>query len=341
MAAGCVAIPHNPLSPKFVSGTDAARRVDIEFGGTIAAHDPGVAIGRASCPLLVDVSGNRPGRCTLPVAGGVMRVDVGASSSPAAIRSPDAVVVRSVTESAIIAMLAARARFVVRCPGPPAQVVANGTRISCALSRGGKSAGVARIVYYSSFDGPYLISPKLPYHPRANPLYGLAVTSQTATRVTADGARMARYLASIAGANQHDALVRRGLIRGAQCPPKIVLTPETSLTCSVNLGGSFLEYDLRFDTGRGAVVDTESVVLIVADITASLRRYFLHALPLVDPRAPAGTRIRIDCGPDAVALLAPGESLPCTAYAGSDAFAVSAQLLNGSGDVAFTIPRIR
>jgi hypothetical protein len=52
-----------------LSGSDAADRIDVDIAGMIAALHPGVTVGRAKCPYLLDISGDAVGRCTLPVTG--------------------------------------------------------------------------------------------------------------------------------------------------------------------------------------------------------------------------------------------------------------------------------
>jgi len=87
--AGCSSgVMHDPFNPNFLSGDDAAKRVDIDFGGMVAASHPSVTVGRARCPFLIDLSGGHTGRCSLPVTGGEMRVDVSASRRPPASARP-------------------------------------------------------------------------------------------------------------------------------------------------------------------------------------------------------------------------------------------------------------
>jgi hypothetical protein len=134
--AGCSSgVMHNPLNPNFLSGDDAAKRVDIDFGGMVAADHPSVTVGRARCPFLIDLSGGHTGRCLLPVTGGEMRVGVGLSRAPSGVRSADTLIVRSEAEPRIAADLARPGvRIVVRCPGPAVRVVPNDTTIHCALT---------------------------------------------------------------------------------------------------------------------------------------------------------------------------------------------------------------
>ncbi len=325
---------HDPLHPRFLSGSDAADRIFLDFGGMIVASHPGVTVGRPHCPLLIDVSSGHEGRCTVPVTGGEMRVDIGTTSTPNGVSSPDALIVRSDAEPKIAAELAqAGIRSAVRCPGPAVRVVPNQTEIRCALVHPSPSRRSVS-VRFAGYDGAFV---QRIWKPRKDlkALYDRSVTAHSDDRALIDGPRFGEYLRAIAGANAHAELARRGLIRAARCPAKIVLTPDTHATCSVLLGDSPLLYDLRFDRGRGVVVEADHVTVIVATVRERAERYYTHGLPLMAPSLPAATRVRVDCGTHAVALLTPGESLPCAAYAGDEQFAFDTQLVDSGGAFAF------
>jgi len=60
--AACARGPlHDALHPRFLSGNDAADRIDVRIGGMIVAHHPSVTVGRAKCPYLINLSGNAVG----------------------------------------------------------------------------------------------------------------------------------------------------------------------------------------------------------------------------------------------------------------------------------------
>ena len=325
---------HDPLHPRFLSASDAADRISFDFGGMVAASHPDVTVGHPHCPPLVDVSAGHMGRCIVPVTGGEMRVDIGATSTPNGVSSPDTLIVRSDAEPKIAVELErAGIRSAVRCPGPSVRVVPNGTEIRCTLVR--PTAGRRWVdVRFAGYDD---LSVARIWKPRKElePLYARSVTAHTDDRAVIDGARFGEYLRATAGANAHAELARRGLIRSARCPARIILTPDTRATCSVQLGDTPLLYDLRFDRGRGVVVSTDKVTLIVATVRERAQRYYTHGLPLMDPPIPAATRVRIDCGMHAVALLTPGESLPCAAFAGDKEFDFGTQLVDSGGTFAF------
>ncbi len=67
---------HDVTHPVFLAGEDARAQIDGEIGDMLAARHPGVAVGRSSCPYLLNLTGGRSARCTIPVAGASMRIDV-------------------------------------------------------------------------------------------------------------------------------------------------------------------------------------------------------------------------------------------------------------------------
>lgn len=330
-------VVRDPLHPNFLGGDDAAKRVDIYVGGMVAASHPTIVVGRARCPYLIDLSGHHTGRCSLPVTGGQLPVDVSASSGPSGTTSADTLIVRSEAEPRIAAELGASpSRAIVRCPGPAVRVVPNYTTIRCAFTRPGLGRVTVR-VNFSAYDGVYVmdaVKPDPKRDARLDALLDRAVLAQTAARIVLDGPKLGPYLRARTGGTEHDELERRRLIGTAQCPSRITLTPHVHSACTVRVGSASLPYDLRFDQGRGLVVVQNLTVEILAFVRERAVRYFAHVIPIVDPSLPAGSRIRIDCGRGAVALLTPGESLPCTAYAAGQAFAFNAQLVDAEGSVA-------
>lgn len=333
--AGCSSgVMRDPFNPNFLSGDDAAKRVDIDFGGMVAASHPSVTVGRARCPFLIDLSGGHTGRCSLPVTGGEMRVDVSASRAPTGVRSPDTLIVRSEAEPRIAAELAGSGvRVAVRCPGPAVRVAPNDTTIHCALTGARVSHGSVR-VEFAGYDDLFVFGSKNS-GTRLDTLLDRAVTSRTDARIVLDGSKLGPYLRAVAGGAAHDELERRRLIGVAHCPSRITLTWRAHAACTVRVGSATLPYDLRFDQGRGLVVEADPTVEILAVLRERAERFFIHVIPIIDPSLPAGSRIRVDCGGGTVALLTPGEGLPCTAYAAKQAFPFAAQLLSSGGNVTF------
>jgi hypothetical protein len=327
-------VARDPFHPRFLSGDDAAKRIDVSFGGTLVADYPSITVGRARCPFLVDLSGGHTARCTLPVAGGVMRVDVGVSAAPNGVHSPDALIVRSEAEPRIADQLARPGeRIAVRCPGPPVRVVPNDTTIHCAFNGAGTTNGSVRVEFGTGGELYVFGSKKKDVDVDA--LFERAVIAQSASRIVLDGPRLGTYLRAEAGGTQRDELERRHLIGMARCPPRITLVPTVHAACTVRLGTANLRLDLRYDRGRGMVVDFGPSVEIVAAVRERAERFFAHILPIVDPSLPAMARIRIDCGTATVALLEPGEALPCTTYAGKQVFPFAAQLVESGGSLTF------
>ena len=302
----------------------------------VAASHPSVVVGRAHCPYLIDLSGNHTGRCRLPVTGGAMRVDVGASRTPAGVTLRDALVVRSEVEPYVAAQLGgSRARITVRCPGPPVRIVpysfADYARIRCTFTRAGQRPNSARITLHG-YDGISVAGPEQ-RDAAHDGLLDHATIAQTKTRVVLDGLRLAPYFRSFAGGTAHDELERRHLIGAVRCPSRITLTPRAHAACSVRVGSEKLSYDLRFDLGRGLVIDDDQSVEVLAVVRERAERYFVHVLPVLDPSFRSGERVHIDCGKGTVALLIPGSDLPCTAYAGGEAFPFVAELTESDGSL--------
>lgn len=327
---------HDPFHPNFLGGEDAAKRVDVYVGGMIAASHPSVVVGRARCPYLIDISGNHTGRCFLPVTGGELPVDVSASGGPTGTTSADTLIVRSEAEPRVAAELGFPTRAIVHCPGPAVRIVPNYTTIRCGFARPGFKRGTVR-VGFNGYDGVYVLGaakPDAKRDARIDALLDRAVLAQTAARIVLDGPKLGPYLRARTGGTEHDELERRRLIGTARCPSRVTLTPNVHAACTVRVGSASLPYDLRFDRGRGLVVVQNLTVEIVAHVRERAVRYFAYVIPIIDPSLPARSRIRIDCGRVTVALLIPGEGLPCTAYAAGQAFAFNAQLVDVDGSVA-------
>ena len=333
--AACSTTVRYVTHPRFASGDDAAKRIDAHFGANIAADHPSVKLGHAKCPVLVDLSGGRTGRCTLPVGDMEMRVDIGVRSALYGLASPDTLIVRRDAEPRIAADLAyAGASADVHCPAPAVRVVqSRSTMVSCALTLKGRSHGTVRV----GFSG---LNDLFTYGPRTRSAYNEALFSRAvisennATAVLA-GPGLERYLRAVVGWQRNAELARRGLIRRAHCPSRVVLSAGVHVTCTVQLGTSSQRFDVRFDLGRGLVAEPEYTIEIVADVRDRAERFFSYGLPIAVPAVPTGTRVHVDCGKKTVALLIPGESIPCTAYAGKTAYPFEAKLLTAGGDLAF------
>jgi hypothetical protein len=258
--------------------------------------------------------------------------------SSSSSRSFDTVFVRHEAERFIATHLETpRHHYAANCGGPPVRVVPIGTSFPCAISGGAPGIRFLRVAIVNGYGDLFMDGPGWPKWratPGAERLLGPGVAAKTEGGVVIAGPLMERYLRATAGGITHPELARRKLIGAAHCPPRIALTPGVHATCRVQLGASSLSYDLRFDQGRGLVVDTDPVVEIVPDLRDFSERYFMHAIPVIDPALAAGSRVRIDCGPSDVALLTPGEAMPCTAYAGKDIFPFAVKLLDQSGNVA-------
>jgi hypothetical protein len=59
-----------------ISGEDARTMLDRDAGAMLAARHPGLLVGPARCPFLMNLTGGKVGTCTISVAGETMRVGV-------------------------------------------------------------------------------------------------------------------------------------------------------------------------------------------------------------------------------------------------------------------------
>jgi hypothetical protein len=331
--AGCARGPlHDALNPRFISGSDAADRIEVDIGALIVAHHPGVTVGRARCPFLINVSGDIVGRCTLPVAGQAFRIDV----RPAAIAlqergAPEPVVSREVSVVPRDVLLIRNdverevadqledtypVRFTVRCPGPAMRIAADPIALRCSLAYGRWKGGFARVQIaggdISVTQGPKNVATLEQIFSRRGTVRG------TDTEVV-DGLRMQRYIYAIAGDRVHAALTRRGLIHAAHCPAWIAFKGRGFSACTVVIGTHIIRYSITYTRAGGLDIGTSSFVEVVPDLRELSERYYARVLPLIDAdAAKIGARVHSDCGRDIVAVVQDDETIPCQAHIGKE-----------------------
>lgn len=320
---GCWSL-HDAAHPIFLSGTDAQGMIDRSAGNELAALHPDVPVGPSTCGFLLDLTGKRTARCTLPVAGRRMRVDVTAildMNFPILV-NVDALIVKRSAERQIAQRLTLRygITFAARCAGEPVRVVPVKTPIDCAVSAPGVRPRTLS-VFPSDRKGTVGPIALRGVDTRAVRMLGRSVATRRTDGVIA-GQPVERYLRAIAGADEHDDLVRLGLLGAAHCPRRIAVTSHQPGSCRVRVGNATIRYDLRFDRLRGFIAEANDTVIVVAVARDMVRNLDEHVLRL------AGTpqTVRVDCGREPVVVLDSDDSLPCTARArgGTKHFAVEA-----------------
>ena len=349
--AACARGPlHDALHPRFLSGNDAADRIDVRIGGMIVAHHPSVTVGRAKCPYLINLSGNAVGHCTLPVTGGALRIDVERVPFQSAaldtrpivgrnawVTARDAVIVRDDAERQIADDLEDTygVLFAVRCQGPAIHIVPQLSAIRCALIYAGRNRGFARV----RIDGDTLSPQGPPGLPTLEKVFARYGTAQRRDGVILDGGTMERYVRAVAGDKMHAALARRGLIHAAHCPARIVLKERGHAECTVIIGTHAVRYGMTYGRAHGLDIGTNSMVEIVPDIRGLSERYYAHVLPLIDPAASrAGARVHSDCGRDVITVVEVEDgagTIPCTLHINKETLPFQVEVDDDSGDITF------
>ena len=328
--AGCNAV-HDLTHPAFVSGKQAQAWVDAEAGAMIAARHPGLRVGHAQCPYLLNVSGTRTARCTIPVGDAQLRIDV--EHSPTwTLSDVDAVVVKREANREVAEHLTERygMPFTARCDGPEVQVIPVGGSVVCAVDAP-VALYVNRIkVHVLGRDGPLEPAEIPSAGSRVERLLGRDVAEKRSGGITVAGPRVERYLRAIAGGIHHAELVQRRLIGAAHCPRTIVLGGSAHASCTVQAGDVPIRYDLRFDEGRGLVVE-EPTIVVAPELREIAERYFAAWLKATGKRG----NVALDCGAHPVVVVDPGSVVPCTGQIGDDRGEIDARVTDENGNVTF------
>jgi hypothetical protein len=327
--AGCGGKPvQTALHPVFLAGATAADLIDVAAGGVLAAEHPSVAVGRAQCPMLLNLSGNGAGECTIPVAGKMLRIGVKGSESNPSLVDVDALVVTRDAERDMIHSLESDygGRFTVRCAGPAVRVVPLGTKLRCTVASQGAKPRREELAVHDRAGHTYARWDSRAVGTSVSPYLGIAAARQTTGSLTLDGAAAARYLRATTGAEHHD-LARRKLLGAAHCPPRFVLASGKHVQCTVAIGRTQLTFDLRFDEGRGLVIQQNGTILDVARARDLVRTAYEHALRVEGKPQ----RVSVRCAGDPVAIGEPGESLPCVVKTRDGPRLVTLDLLDAEG----------
>jgi hypothetical protein len=328
---GCGSTLHDATHPVFLSGDDARTWIDEEAGTMLAARHPGVTIGNARCPYLLNLTGRHTERCTIPIGKDEFRIDV-ARSETFELRDVDALVVKRDAERELTDDLTLEygVPFTVRCDGPPVRVVPIRTDFSCAIDAPDIFADRIDVEAIGRDDR------LIPHHLKSGDsrearMLGRDVTEKTEGGVTIAGPVVERYLHEITGGILHAELVRRGLLGAAHCPPRLVLSSDSKhATCTVRAGDRSVRYDLRFDKGRGLVIDAQQVAVI--PVLRELAKRYYQRLWSTNGKVAA---VGVTCGSHDVVVVEPGTTLPCKAWAGDNKAWFVVKIRDAAGNVSF------
>jgi hypothetical protein len=299
------------LHPHFLGGKDAEAWIDRRVGNMLAVYHPGLAIGRAHCPFLLNLTGpHSHARCTLPVEQGTLRIDVVSDyGSDEKLRDVESLIVERDAEHDLVADLARRYAepYTVHCEGDLIRIVPARESVPCtATGPDGlrKTLNAWPRGYTGSLSGGSLAGAETV----AEHTLGRDAVERRHGDLTLNGRDVERYLAATAGGAQREDLVRRGLLRAPYCPPRVSLQGSAHVLCFVPVGEKTLRYDLRFDQGRGLQIEAPGSVFAVAALNEMGARYFERSMR--NDGTPQ--KVVVDCGPAQVAvLLEPGDDLPC------------------------------
>ncbi len=325
-------------SPYVVGGSEIAQLIDSEVGDMIAARFPAAAVGAAECPNLLDLTERRSARCTVPVSGSLLRIDVlrAWDGRRADFQAVDGLVVLPDAQRAVADDLAYAygETFNVRCLGPAVRVLPPKTTFICSI----EAPDVMRRnleVSASGYNGDVFPFELDGVAQRQVRILGREVSEQREGGITVDGRALERYVLGSAAIEARGEVRRRGLLGAARCPRRVALKGLEHATCTVRVGGRTLRYDVRFDEGRGLVIDTQQAVEVMPVLRDIAAAYFERS------RRTGGKPLRaqIDCGTELVLLVEPGTSLPCTAKVGDESFPFAFQIADPQGGFTIETPQ--
>ncbi len=332
LLAGCGSALHDATHPIFLSGKNAQSWIDEEVGAMLAARHPGVRVGHARCPFLLNLIGSHTERCTVPVGTSELRIDV-AYAGNFGLRDVDALVVKPDAERELKDDLTVEygVPFTVRCDGPPVRVLPLGGTFGCAIDAPKISARRIDVEVVGRDESLF------PHHikgaeSRDTRMLGRAVAERTQGSVDVAGPVMERYLHAIAGGAQHTELVRRGLLGAARCPARIRLSSGSKhAVCTVRAGDRAVRYELRFDQGRGLVMEAQQIAVMPA-LRELAQRYYEYRFS-TDGKHVA---VRVNCGSHPVVVVEPGATLPCHIWDRDDGtLPIAIQFRDRGGVVSF------
>lgn len=339
ITVGMFAVVHEYAVPMFANGGVVAHRIDTEAGDLIAARFPGLPVGAARCPPIVNLTNHRHGRCAIPIGTDELRIDVSVSVSQPKLELEhvDALFVRTDAERTIVDDLAGQfgERFDVRCAGPAIRVVPPDTPVVCSI----EAPDVLRRgieVTPIGFDGQLRFEPLLGVTTRAARAFGPAAERREGW-VEIAGRALERYLTAGAALQARGEVGRRGLVRGAKCPVRVVLYEGTHVTCTVRVADLSEDYDVHFEKGLGLRTDFDKTVVVMPALEAVAARYFERSWYT----AGQPLRAKIDCISATVAFVEPGSSVPCTAVVRGKTIYFAFKITDAAGDFTIAAPGAR
>jgi hypothetical protein len=315
--------------PAFVNGSVMAHQADIMVGDMIAARFPGVRVGAARCPPLLDLTGERSARCTVPVGGDELAVDVAIRRDRHGVdfSDVDALFVTRDGERTIARKLEAMhgERFAVRCPGAAVRVVRRATRVSCDVEAPDVTRREVMVAPYGD-RGTVHLDELAGVTTREVRILGAAVARREGG-VTVAGPALERYLRGSAAALDGGEVGRRGLVGAAHCPPRVALHEGTHARCTVAVADITLRYDVHFEKGLGLRTDLDTSVVVVPALREFALRYFHHRRLA----AHIPYRVDVNCGTVPVIVEEPGSTLRCHADVGGEPFYFAFRFLDAEG----------
>ena len=324
-------------SPIFVNGEAIARYADAVVGDMLAARFPGVRIGGARCPPLLDFTGHRFGRCAIPIGDDELAIEVELREDHRTVhfRNLDALFVTRDGERTIARDLEKRygERFSVHCPGAAVRVQHAMAPVSCVV----EAPGVWRQdVTAGPYDeaGDLSVSELAGAMTREARVLGTEVAAKREGSVTVAGRALERYLRDGVAFAARGEVGRRGLIGAAHCPPRAVLHEGTHVRCTVAVADVTLAYDVHFEKGLGLRFDSDRTVAVVA----AVREVALRFVQGRDRGGGVRPRVDVNCGTVPVIAVEPGSTLRCVADGVEGTYDLTVRFFDANGN--FTIERV-
>jgi hypothetical protein len=276
----------------------------------LAVYHPELAVGRAHCPFLLNLTG--PGshaRCTVPVGQHTLRIDVVSDyGSDEKLVDVDSLIVERDAEHDLVADLARRYAepFTVHCEGDPVRIVPAREAAECTAT-GPDGLRKTLSAWHRGYTGSLGAGSLAGAETLVERTLGRDAAERRYGGLTLNGRDVERYLAASAGDAERDDLLRRGLLRTPHCPPRLSLHDSTHVFCFVPVGEKTVRYDLRFDQGRGLQIDAKGSAFAVAALNELGTRYFERSMR----NGGAPQKVIVDCGPARVVVLEPGDDVRC------------------------------
>jgi hypothetical protein len=322
--------------PMFVNGDAMAHHADIMVGDMIAARFPGLGVGPARCPKLLDLTGGRSAQCEILIAGN--ELSVGVAMRPdrrdVVFSHVDSLFVTSDAERTIRRELEAMygERFDVRCPGAAVRILPRETPVSCHVEAPDVPDRQLNVTPYGE-RGAVQFEELAGVATREARILGAAVAAQREGGVTVEGRALERYVRGSAAALDHGEVSRRGLLGAAHCPPRVVLREGAHARCTVAVADVTLRYDVHFEKGLGLRADRDISVAVVPALHEFALRYFQRRR--VDAHIPY--RVDVNCGTVTAVVEEPGSTLRCHADVGGEPFYFAFRFLDADG--GFTLEK--